>query len=163
MSVCGCFGQWPSWSVAISVCGLSDLWPLRCVVVPVCGRFGLWPFGLCPFLFVALCQARHKESGSSSTQSIALQWRHNECDSVSNHQPSDCLPNRVFWRRSKKTSKLRVSGLCAGNSPVTGEFPTQMGSNAENVLISWRHHGGSSPVIGTDTAVWHDTAMQMLG
>ena len=27
------------------------------------------------------------------------------------------LLNRLFWRRSKKTSKLRVTGLCAGNSP----------------------------------------------
>ena len=43
-------------------------------------------------------------------------------------------------RRSKKTSKLRVTGLCAGNSPVTGEFPTQMASNAENVPIWWRLH-----------------------
>ena len=31
--------------------------------------------------------------------------------------------NRWFRRRSKKTSKLRVTGLCAGNSPGTGEFP----------------------------------------
>ena len=36
--------------------------------------------------------------------------------------------------------KLRVTGLCAGNSPGTGEFPAQMASNAENVTISWRHH-----------------------
>ena len=43
-------------------------------------------------------------------------------------------------RRSKKTSKLRVTGLCEGNSPVTGRFPAQMGSNAENVSIWWRHH-----------------------
>ena len=43
-------------------------------------------------------------------------------------------------RRSKKTSKLRVTGLCARNSPVTGEFPAQMASNAENVSIWWRHH-----------------------
>ena len=42
--------------------------------------------------------------------------------------------------RSKKTSKLRVTGLCAGNSPGTGEFPAQMASNAENVSIRWRHH-----------------------
>ena len=41
---------------------------------------------------------------------------------------------------SKKTSKLRVTGLCVGNSPVTGEFPAQMASNAENVSIWWRHH-----------------------
>ena len=69
------------------------------------------------------------------------QWRHNEYDGVSNHQPYDCLLNRLFRRRSKKTSKLRVTGLCAGNSPVTDEFPSQTASNAENVSIWWRHHG----------------------
>ena len=69
-----------------------------------------------------------------------LQWCHNGRDGVSNHQPHSCLLNRLFRRRSKKTSKLRVTGLCAGNSPVTGEFPAQMASNAENVSIWWRHH-----------------------
>ena len=69
-----------------------------------------------------------------------LQWRHNECDGVSNHQPSDSLLNRLFRRRSKKTSMLRVTGLCAGNSPVTGEFPAQRARNGENVSIWWRHH-----------------------
>ena len=71
---------------------------------------------------------------------MLLQWRHNERDSVSNHQPHDCLLNQLFRRRSKKTSKLRVTGLCAGNSPGTGEFPAQMASSAENVSIWWRHH-----------------------
>ena len=42
--------------------------------------------------------------------------------------------------RSKKTSKLRVTGLCEGNSPVTGELSAQRASNAENVSIWWRHH-----------------------
>ena len=37
--------------------------------------------------------------------------------------------------RSKKTSKLRDTGLCEGNSPATGEFPTERASNAENVSI----------------------------
>ena len=43
-------------------------------------------------------------------------WRPNGRDSVSNHQPHHCLLNRLFRRRSKKTSKLRVTGLCVGNS-----------------------------------------------
>ena len=29
---------------------------------------------------------------------------------------------------------------CAGNSPATGEFPTQMATNAENVSIWWCHY-----------------------
>ena len=70
-----------------------------------------------------------------------LRWRHNKRDSVSNHQPHDCLLNRLFRRRSKKSSKLRVTGLCVGNSPGTGEFPAQMASYAENLSIWWRHHG----------------------
>ena len=71
---------------------------------------------------------------------LSLRWRHYEHDSVSNHQPHDCLLNRLFRRRSKKISKLRVTGLCVGNSPGTSEFPAQMASNAENVSIWWRHH-----------------------
>ena len=69
-----------------------------------------------------------------------LRWRRNERDGVSNHQPHDCLLNRLFRRSWKKTSKLRVTGLGAGNSPVTGEFPAQRASNAENVSIWWRYH-----------------------
>ena len=61
-------------------------------------------------------------------------------DGVSNHQPHDCLLNGLFRRRSKKTSKLRVTGLFEGNSPVTGEFPAQKASNAENISIWWHHH-----------------------
>ena len=70
----------------------------------------------------------------------SLQWRNNGCDGVSDHQTDDCLLNRLFGRRSKKTSKLRVIGLCVENSPVTGELPAQRASNAENVSIWWRHH-----------------------
>ena len=74
-----------------------------------------------------------------------LRWRHNGRDSLSNHQPQGCLLNRLLKRRSKKTSKLRVTGLCVGNSPGTGEFPAQMASNAENVSIWWRHHAYALP------------------
>ena len=66
-------------------------------------------------------------------------------DGVSDHQPHNCLLNLLFRRRSKKTSKLCVTGLCAGNSPGTGEFPERKASNAENVSIWWRHHVKWSP------------------
>ena len=71
---------------------------------------------------------------------LALQWRHNGRDGTANHQPRYCFLNRLFMCRSKKTSKLRITGLCAGNSPATGEFPAQRASNTENVSIWWRHH-----------------------
>ena len=51
---------------------------------------------------------------TNSNRIVALQWRHNGCDVVYNHQPHHCFLNRLFRRRSKKTSKLRVTGLCAG-------------------------------------------------
>ena len=44
-------------------------------------------------------------------------------DSVSNHQPHDCLLNRLFRRRSKKTSKLRVTGLVRGIHRGPGNSP----------------------------------------
>ena len=69
-----------------------------------------------------------------------LQWRHNGRNGVSDQQPYDCLLNRLFRRRSNKTSKLRVTGLCEGNSPVTGEFPAQRASYSEYVSIWRRHH-----------------------
>ena len=71
---------------------------------------------------------------------FSLLWRHNEFGGVSDHQPHDCLLNRLFSDRSKKTSKFRVTDLCAGNSPGTGEIHAQRASNAENVSIWWRHH-----------------------
>ena len=70
----------------------------------------------------------------------SLQWRHNERGCVSNQQRLHCLLSCRFRPRAKKTSKLRVTGLCAGNSPVTGEFPAQKASNVENVSIWWRHY-----------------------
>ena len=71
---------------------------------------------------------------------VSLQWRHYGYDSVSNHQHHECLLNRLFRRRSKKTSKLRVTGPREGNSLGANEFPAQKASNAQNVSIWWRHH-----------------------
>ena len=57
----------------------------------------------------------HRQLPSCTASS--LRWRHNGHDGVSNHQPHGCLLSRLFRRKSKKTSKLRVTGLCVGNSP----------------------------------------------
>ena len=64
-----------------------------------------------------------------------LQWRHNERYGVSNHQPHDCFI-QPFQAQIKE--KLRVTGVCGGNSPVTVEFPAQGASIAEDVSIWWR-------------------------
>ena len=93
---------------------------------------------LCTSKRMANCKKKN-----TYTNDTTLQWRHNERDSVSNHQPHDCLLNRLFKAKIKEISKLRVTGLCEGNSPETGEFPAQRASNAENVSIWWRHHDTS--------------------
>ena len=71
--------------------------------------------------FLRTCMAQEVEIlprvRQGLTNSISLHWRHNDHDSVSNRQPHGCLLNRLFRRRSKKTSTLRVTGLCVGNSP----------------------------------------------
>ena len=63
-------------------------------------------------------------------------------------RPPDWLLHRLFRRRSNKTPRPCVTGLCEGNSQVTGEFPTQRASNAENVSIWWHHHEYPSRPIG---------------
>ena len=90
---------------------------------------------------------------------LSLQWRNNECSGVSNHRHLDSLLNRLSRRRSKKTSKLRVTGLCEGNSTVIGEFPAQRASNAENVSFGWRHRDTGDNVFKENTiliVVWRD-------
>ena len=116
---------------------------------PIYGHQGdmlLWvnvrkcPWG-CSMVCSSVCTSSNFISDTTQDSNYnSLQWRHNGRDSVSNHQSHDCLLDSLFRRRSKKTSKLRVTGLCAGNSPVTGEFPAQRASNAENASIWWRHH-----------------------
>ena len=71
----------------------------------------------------------------------------------------------TFRRRSKKTPKHRVTGLCVGNSQVTGELPAKMASNAENVSIWWRHHehsvswGGKHPGV----YIWYIGSVKIKG
>ena len=72
---------------------------------------------------------------------ISLEWRNIERDGVSNHRCPNYLLSRLFQRRSKKTSKLRVTGFCEGNPPMAGGFPLQKASNAKKISIWWcRHH-----------------------
>ena len=94
-----------------------------------CLKYGILVAGISAILFGLW------HLSNSSRSWAPLRWHHNGRDCVSNHQPHHCLLNRLFGRRSKKTSKLHVAGLCVGNSPETGEFPAQMASNAENVSI----------------------------
>ena len=86
---------------------------------------------------LARAETMPRQTYNTRALAMPLQWRHNEHDGVSIH---DCSLNGLFRRRSKKTSKVRVTGLCAANSSVTGEFTAQRASNAENIFIWWRHY-----------------------
>ena len=88
---------------------------------------GLQPSSAKPFLEPVLTCCWLDLEEQTSGEKMTLHWRHNERDCVSNHQPRDCLLNRLFRRKTKKISKLRVTGLCEGNSPLTGEFPRTKG------------------------------------
>ena len=67
-----------------------------------------------------------------------------------------------FFRcRSKKTSKLRVTGLCEGN-PVTGGFPSQRTSYAENASIWWRHHVTLRPEQNGHHIAWRSFQIHLL-
>ena len=70
---------------------------------------------------------------------LTLQWRHKELGGVWNHQPHDCLLTYSFRRRSSKTSKLRVTGICEGISPVS---------------IWWCHDGYHSLVLRHRYTTW---------
>ena len=113
-----------------------DIWAVRRIQAVSCITIGTFKIDWIHLMWLH----QHCEICGLFYILVPLRWRHNEHDSVSNQQPLNCLLNRLFRRRSKKTPKLRVTGLCAGNSPGTGEFSTQMASNAENVSIWWRHH-----------------------
>ena len=89
----------------------------------------------CVKAYVSLCDV-----------TITLWWRHNRRDAVSNHQPHDCFLNCLFRSRSHKISKFRVTGLCEGNPPVAGGFPSQRASTTENGFITKSVDNGVSPL-----------------
>ena len=83
-----------------------------------------------------------------------LQWRYNEHYGVSNHQPHDCLLNRLFRCRSKKTSKLHITGLCAGNSPRRGPVMRKMIPFDDVIMIFLETHVMMSSVQWTESMIF---------
>ena len=124
-----------SWTMHEHACCVS-LWSIGIsrdeAHVPTCSQIKI-------AIFLVNCQVCNAEEMTFFYDQSTLQCRHNESDGDSNHQPHNCVLNRLFSCRSKKTSKLLATGLCGGNSLVTSEFPAQRDSNAENVSIWWRH------------------------
>ena len=126
-----------------SICMFNILKQLCIMMITRRGNVPASEYGLSVIMCPIVCTHHrlHGGNGNKNSSVSPLQWRHNGCHDISNYQPYHSLLNRLFRRRSKKTSKLRVTGLCAGNSSVVDESPAQMTSNAENVSVWWRHHG----------------------
>ena len=83
----------------------------------------------------------YTERQAGTRLNLTLQWRH-----IMSMMTSQIISLAIVYStvysgaNQRKSPKLRVTGLCAGNSPVTGEFPAQRASNAKNASIWWRHH-----------------------
>ena len=83
---------------------------------------------------------------------VTLYWRHNEHDDVSNHWRLYCLLRHLIRRTSKKTSKLRVTGLCEGNhrwpvdsirkGPLTRILFRLMTSSCHGYISVWYTYDG---------------------
>ena len=86
----------------------------------------------------------------------SLQWRHNDSDGVSNHQPHDCLLKRLFMRRSKKHQSSASLSFVRGihrspvNSPHKGPVTRKM-FPFDDVIMQRNHHWFSNDL----SPVWH--------
>ena len=128
-----------AWSNITWLLWSFECWPIHtCIWVRLrnCGCLVTW------FCYHLIAKPGNKTAEVSWPDPYTLHWRHNERNGVSNHQPHDCSRNRLFRRRSKKTSKLRVTDLCAGNSPVTRPVTRKM-FPFDNVIMT-RHEFGHS-------------------
>ena len=81
----------------------------------------------------------------STESDLALHWRHNGHDGVSNHQP-----HAVFYSTVYSDADLRKHQSSAS-------LPAQRASNTENVSIWWRHH---VDVVVERNLVWQRSTYQ---
>ena len=90
----------------------------------------------------------------------ALQWRHNGRDWVSNHLAHDCLLNRLFRRRSKKTSKAPRHWSLWGEFTGDRWIPRTNGQKMfpfDDVTMN-----KSIPKTATHCIPWHRTSDQSI-
>ena len=80
----------------------------------------------------------HISQAPMSQRLRPLQRLHNERDGVSNHQPHDCLLNRLLKARIKETSKFRITGICEGHrSPVNSPHKWSVTRKIYLMTSSW--------------------------
>ena len=89
------------------------------------------------------CDSRGIRGGCGAGVSIALQWRHNKRDGVSNHRRLDCLLNRLFRRRSTKIN-FRVTGIFRGIHRWPVNSPHKKSVTWKSISIWWRCQCGTT-------------------
>ena len=61
--------------------------------------------GVLVALVIVVVGTFNNNRGDKNKHMYTLQWRHNERDCVSNHQPRDCLLNRLVKTQGKENIK----------------------------------------------------------
>ena len=77
---------------------------------------------------------------SYTKPSIYFTVTSHECQTISDHQQLCSLFSSFFRQRSKKPSKLNITGPLWGNVLVIGGFPSHRASDAEIISMSQCHH-----------------------
>ena len=122
-------------------------WNLSCQTLSISGGWDSNRYFSCSYMDIKpflLCAGKYeKKHGICHDDLSSLQWRHNEPGGVSNHRRVHSLFNYLFRRRSKKTSKLRVTGICMGNSPIKAAKVSVSFFNLPEVpvcnALQWHH------------------------
>ena len=84
-----------------------------------------------------------------------LQWRHTECDGVSNRRRRDWLLIRLFRRRSKKTLKLR----CFDHYGAIILASRRIKSPATQLLVQQRVHASNKYIVKVLSLARHDVTL----
>ena len=96
-------------------------------------------------------------STDSTSCSTALRWRHNGHGGVWNHQPHVCLLKRLFRYRSKKPSKLHVTGFVWGHRWIPRTKGQLRGKYFPLMTSSW-----NATIILPDSTSWQYTKRNLL-
>ena len=108
---------WKRLSIILGLCKLflQNIWYLKFEDIPTCICICIHANKVCSWHSLRILTKL--EGLHIRPPCLALLWRHNGCDSVSNHQPHQFfLLNRLFRRRSKKAWKA------PRHWPLCGEF-----------------------------------------
>ena len=123
-----------------------NIWMVRLLDILSCGRQGLtYPAWSRTWLLMTWSGKESEQQQSWFRLSLpgifwSLQWRHNELDGVSNHQPHDCLPGTDQRKHRSSASLAFVRGIHRWpvNSPHKGPVTWKMFPFDDFIMFSTR-------------------------